>query len=289
MTLSRRSSAARPRLHLLAVAALFLPASVAAAPSAVARPITTLKATYTISIGTIVIGRATAESRFSGDTYTATIRGSTGGISRLASDATARLSGSGRISGKSVLPSSFDLETVERGFGTLVHMEMDDERITRLIAVPSLSAAADRIPITDGHKTGIVDPLGAFLIPLGRTAIPSGRATCNRTIKVFDGWTRFDVQLFYKATKAVDGGSDTYAGRIVVCGARYVPVAGHRTQADPLNDLVDNDRLEVWLAPVGETGLLVPFRVVVGTRWGDLIVHATSFVTEVSDDRAASQ
>ena len=151
------------------------------------------------------------------------------------------------------LPTTFNLETVERGFGTHVSMAMQGGRITNLVAVPSLAAAADRVPVTSSHKTGIVDPLGAFIIPVDRPGIPSGRAACDRTIKVFDGWTRFDVQLFYKQTKAVDGGDDTYAGRIIVCGARYIPVAGHRLQADSLNDLVDNDRLEVWLVPVEKT------------------------------------
>lgn len=256
-------------------------------PDAGAAETTTLQATYTISIGTAIIGRATAESRFTGDTYAATITGSTGGMSRLVSDARARLSGSGRIKGRTVVPSFFNLETVERGFGTHVEMSMESGRITNLVAVPSLSAASDRVPITTKHKAGIVDPLSAFLVPVDRPGNLSGRAVCNRKIKVFDGWTRFDVQLFYKTMKAVDGGSDTYAGPLVVCGARYVPVAGHRLEADSLNDLVDNDRLEVWLAPVKNTALLVPFRIVIGTRWGDIAVHATRFTAAAAKDRAS--
>ena len=180
-----------------------------------------------------MIGHATAESRFSGNSYVAAINGSTGGLSRLVSDASARLSGAGHIPGKTVLPASFNLETIERGFGTHVTMAMSGGAITDLVAVPRLAEAADRIPITPRHKMGIVDPLGAFIVPLDHPGVPSGRAACDRTVKVFDGWTRFDVQLFYKETKAVDGGSNTYAGRIIVCGARYVPVAGHRAQATP--------------------------------------------------------
>jgi len=247
---------------------------------------TTFKATYTISIGTAVVGHASAESRFNGDSYVAAISGSTGGLSRLVSDASARLSGSGHILGTSVRPSAFKLETVEGDFGTYVRMAMAGGRITNLVAVPSLAAAADRVPVTPRHKTGVVDPLSAFLVPIDHPGIVSGRAACSRTIKVFDGWTRFDVQLFYKGVKAVDGGDDTYAGRIIVCGAHYVPVAGHRT-AESVNDLVDNDRIEIWLAPVGHAPLLVPFRIVVGTKWGDLTVYATRFTTGASQERAS--
>ena len=63
--------------------------------------------------------------------------------------------------------------------------------------------------------------------PAGRAARPT--APASRRIKVFDGWTRFDVELYFKGMKAVDGGADTYAGQVVVCGARFIPVAGHRT------------------------------------------------------------
>ncbi|WP_421725425.1 DUF3108 domain-containing protein [Bauldia sp.] len=247
---------------------------------------TTLDATYTISLGSIVVGRATAESRFTGDDYIATVTGSTGGVSRLVSDAEARLSGYGRISGSSVLPASFDLETAESGFNTYVHMDIHRGQITNLIAIPSLAAAPDRVPVTATHKTDIVDPLGAFLVPLDRANARSGRAICDRTVKVFDGWTRFDIELFYKATKAVDGPSNTYAGPVIVCGARYKPIAGHRTKDDALEDLVGNDRLEVWLAPVGDS-VLVPFRIVIGTRWGDLVVHATRFTIASVEDRAS--
>jgi Protein of unknown function (DUF3108) len=250
---------------------------------------TTLKATYAISLGPAVIGHATAESRFSGDSYVAAITGSTGGLSRLVSDASARLSGAGHILGKTVLPSSFNLETIEQGFGTHVRMAMKGGAVTDVVAVPRLAAAADRVPITPRHKMGVVDPLSAFLVPLDHPGIPSGRVACDRTVKVFDGWTRFDVQLFYKGTTAVDGGDDTYAGRIIVCSARYVPVAGHRAGEVSQNDLVGNDRLEVWLAPVKNTMLLVPFRIVIGTRWGDLVVAATRFTTGASQERASLQ
>jgi hypothetical protein len=268
------------------IGALAFVATLAVAQS---RPVETtdFRATYAITLGGVVIGRASAESRFSGSSYVAAIRGSTSGMSRMVSDATAELSGSGRIAGSRVLPSSFNLETIENGFGTHVQMAMQAGRVTNLVAVPSLARANDRVPVTPSHKTDVVDPLSAFLVPMDRPGLPIGRVACNRRVKVFDGWTRFDVALYYKETKAVDGGSDTYAGRVVVCGARYIPVAGHRSSTDSVNDLVDNDRVEVWLVPIDNMALLVPFRIIIGTRWGDLIVYATHFTADATEHRAS--
>ncbi len=248
---------------------------------------TDFRATYAITLGGVIVGHASAESRFTGSSYLAAIKGSTGGVSRLVSDATAELSGSGQISGTRVLPSSFHLETLENGFGTYVQMAMQAGRVTNLVAVPSLSRAPDRVPVTAYHKTDVVDPLSAFLVPMDRPGLPSGQVACNRRIKVFDGWTRFDVQLYYKDSKAVDGGKDTYSGRVVVCGAHYIPVAGHRTHGELANDLVDNDHIEIWLVPIDNTALLVPFRIVIGTRWGDLIVFATRFTATATEQRAS--
>ena len=247
--------------------------------------ITDFRATYAITLGGTVIGRASAESKFTGSSYVAAIKGSTSGMSRMVSDATAALSGSGQIAGKRILPASFALDTLENGFETRVRMAMKSGKVTDVVAEPSLSRAPDRIPITQLHKTDVVDPLGAFLVPVDRP----GRQACDRVVKVFDGWTRFDVDLYFKSMKAVDGGSDTYAGEVVVCGARMIPVAGHRLGGGSISDMVDSERSEIWLVPVGDTGLMVPYRIVIGTRWGDLIVFATRFTATATDRRAALQ
>jgi hypothetical protein len=250
---------------------------------------TTLKATYAISIAGLTVGRAEAESRFSGNGYAAAIVGSTSGVSRLVSDASARLTGNGHILGSEVRPATYEMATVENGFSTHVTMAMRQGTVTSVVALPELAEAADRVPVTAAHKTDVVDPLSAFLVPLDRPGTPSGHRACNRTVKVFDGWTRYDVQLSYKETKAIDGGADTYSGIIIVCGARYVPVAGHRSTRKAVQEMANNKRLEVWLAPVAGVPVLVPFRILIGTNIGDLIIYATRFATNPQERHAMAE
>ena len=285
MTASSRFSASR-RPFLLGLWVAAFAVTLAAAQSRAVET-TDFRASYAITLGGTVIGRASAESTFTGSSYEAEIKGSTSGMSRMVTDATAEFSGAGRIAGKRVLPSSFELETNENGFGTHVQMAMNAGRVTRLVAVPSLSQAPDRIPVKESDKTDVVDPLSAFLVPMDKPGLPLGRLACSRRIKVFDGWQRFDVELYFKGMKAVDGGADTYAGQVVVCGARFIPVAGHRTGGESINDLVDNDRVEVWLVPIEKTALLVPYRIILGTRWGDLVVYATRFTATATEQRAS--
>jgi hypothetical protein len=270
----------------LAVGGLAFLAAISAAPSR-ALDTTVFRASYVIAVGGVVVGHASAESRFTDNGYVASISGSTSGVTRIVSDASARLSGSGRIAGSRILPSSYVLDTRENGFVTHVSMAMRSGTITDLVAVPRLAKAPDRVPITSLHKSNIVDPLGAFIVPFDRPGIPIGRVVCNRTVKVFDGWTRFDVRLYYKETKAVDGGAGMYAGRVIVCGARYVPVAGHR--AANVRELADNQRLEVWLVPLSNLKVLVPYRLIIGTRVGDIVISTTRFTTAGGDQRASAE
>ena len=254
----------------------------AAGPSAAADT-TTLTASYVITIAGLTIGRADVKSRFTAKGYAAAISGSTYGVSRFVSDARAVMAGAGRISGTTVTPASYNLETSESGFETQVNMSMRGGAITRLEAEPGLMPAADRVPITDKHHRNIVDPVGAFVVALEPGAEPDGKKVCNRTVKVFDGWQRFDIRLTYKETKAVSAG---YTGDVIVCAARYVPIAGHRPTRDSVEYMANNKRLEIWMAPVEGTRVMVPYRIMIGTKVGDLVIVAREFETSTTERQA---
>jgi hypothetical protein len=271
---SVRAGAGRGAYRLAVAAAALLIAG--PAPRAAAE--TSLQATYTISIAGLTIGRVDASSRFTESGYAAVIKGMTSGISRLVSDARATLAGSGRIDGRRVVPASYNLETSESGFETHVRMSMQAGAITDLLAIPRLGQAPDRVPLTPEHQRGVVDPVGAFLTVADKPGLADGQSVCSRTINVFDGWQRFDIGLAYKETRLVTGTGDAYDGRVVVCTARYIPVAGHRQKREAVQFMAANKRLEVWYAPVRDMRYLVPYRILIGTKYGDLVIASTRFV-----------
>jgi hypothetical protein len=232
------------------------------------------EATYSIVVSGISVGHASAVATFTPDGYTASINGSTSGIARLVSDATAKLAGSGRIVADRLLPASYILDTSENGDASHVSMALRGGAITDLTALPPLKPKPDRIPITSNHKRNILDPLSAFLVRRTGTSPPTADV-CNRTIKVFDGWQRYDIALSYKATRTIEGRGEGYTGDVFVCTARYVPVAGHRIKQ--VQSLTENRRLEVWLAPLSGSPMMVPYKILIGTGAGDLGITATRF------------
>jgi hypothetical protein len=254
-------------------AGLMLLAGVSTAAPATTNGAVTLQATYMIAISGLSIGRADVKARFTDKGYAAAISGSTYGVSRFVSDARATLAGSGRISGTSVQPASYNLETTEAGFQTSVSMTMRGGAIVGLQAIPNLPKVSDRVPVTAQSRQNVVDPVGAFVVALDKVSdTPDGNRACNRVVHVFDGWKRFDIRLSYKETREGDGD-----GKVIVCTARYVPVAGHRTGDDDVAYMAGNQRLEIWLSPVTGTRYLLPTRILIGTKVGDLVINARSF------------
>jgi hypothetical protein len=243
------------------------------------------EATYTISIGGLPVGKAETNSRFTEAGYATIIEGTTSGVSRIFSNAKATLLGSGRFSGRRVEPISFSLETSESGFETHVRMAMRAGTITSVLASPQLREASDRVPIKSEHKRDIVDPVGAFLVIAGGRGSAIDKGICDRTIEVFDGWQRFDIALFYKETRLVTGVDGAYDGKVVKCGARYIPIAGHRKNREETKLMAANERFEVWYAPIEGMRLLIPYRILIGTKFGDLVIASTRFVTIDPSDK----
>jgi hypothetical protein len=67
-----------------------------------------------------------------------------------------------------------------------------------------------------------------------------------------------------------------------------VPIAGHRQSRESVEYMANNKRLEIWMAPIEGTNLLVPYRILIGTKIGDLIVVARQFRTTGSTQQAST-
>jgi len=244
-----------------------------------------LEASYNMLLNGVTIGRFDLDTKIDHARYTMTIRGRTAGVSAMVSDGTGLLKSSGQIAGAKVLPGDYYLDTTENGQrSSNVSMRMKLGTIISVAALPPLPIKADRVPLLPAHKHNIVDPLSAMMVPMKRADMG---AACNRSIPVFDGWQRFDVKLHYKSTAQVQGEGGSYSGPVVVCGARYVPVAGHRPSREQVKFMENNKQLEVWLAPVDNLGVLMPFRMQIGTEAGVLTIHASRFVGQSTSERAA--
>src|SRR5205823_4467763 len=148
-----------------------------------------------------------------------------------------------------------------------VRMALAGGVVKQLVAEPTNPPGADRIPITEAHRRGIVDPITGSIMPVTGTGEVLSPAACQRTLPMFDGRQRFDVTLTFKRMDEVKA-EKGYQGPVVVCQILYKPVAGHRPERYSIKYLTAQRDMEVWLAPIAGTRLLVPFRVSVPTLLG---------------------
>jgi Protein of unknown function (DUF3108) len=102
---------------------------------------------------------------------------------------------------------------------------------------------------------------------------------CKRKLAIFDGRQRADIELVFKRMDRVHADKG-YQGPAVVCTVLYKPIAGHRPERPGIKYLVETREMEMWLAPISGTRLLVPFRFSVPTPFGLGVLQATYFVAQ---------
>ncbi|MCW5698122.1 MAG: DUF3108 domain-containing protein [Bauldia sp.] len=256
---------------LAVLLAVFLDASAATADE------TAVELTYEIFIAGIRVGQVDAVGTFvDNGGYALALRGYTDGVSRLVSDASAELASNGFIRNAEMVPATFEMAMMENGIGAYAEMLMRGRTITNLTVVPGLLPSEHRVPLTLTHTRDVVDPMSGLIAPIDDLEV-DGAEACNRRIKVFDGWQRFDVVLDYASTETVFGTREGYSGDVFVCSARYVPVAGHRSDQPSVMFMAENERLEARLVQIPDHRVLVPYQILIGTEAGDLVVRMVRF------------
>jgi hypothetical protein len=69
--------------------------------------------------------------------------------------------------------------------------------VKELAVDPPNAPNPDRIPVTDAHRRGVVDPLSAALVRVSGNGDLVSPEACRGVILVFDGRMRFDLQLSF--------------------------------------------------------------------------------------------
>jgi hypothetical protein len=249
--------------------AVALPLASTTSPAATGK--TTVDATYEISIAGWGIARATLDLAIEGGRYQAALEMRPKGVAKIVTAVQTSVSAAGEVKRGDVLPTRYRVRAAEISRPVAVDMTLKSGNVTQLQASPPLKALRDRVPVTNADKRGIVDPLSSGLIPI-RTA--DGRDACERTLGIFDGWTRYDVRLYYKRTTTVS--TKGYSGPAAVCGARWVPVSGHRPNKKEVQYLAENKALEMWVVPIPGENVAIPYRVSIGTPNGEILIEPSA-------------
>jgi hypothetical protein len=236
------------------------------------------EARYHAYLAGIPIGSGTWVIDIGSDQYMAAASGRATGLLRVFASGEGSSAVRGTIKRGRLMPGTF-AASLHSSESHDVRMEISAGNVKQLIAEPPYPPSADRVPVTEAHRRGIVDPMTALMIPVPGTGEVLAPEACQRTLPIFDGRQRFDLMLSFKRMEYVES-EKGYRGPAVVCGASYTPIAGHRPGRFVIQYLQQARDMEVSLVPIAGTRVVVPFRISVPTLLGTATLQATQFETE---------
>ena len=238
----------------------------------------TVKADYGIWLSGLPLGNADLATTVDGSRYKMQLQVRLTGLAGLLTGGKGAATSTGSVGGGHPVPSSFAITSRSSESQRTVRMGLSGGSVAALAIDPPLDERPDRVPVREAHKRGVVDPVSGLLMPVTARGGPTDPANCNRTIPVFDGAARFDIVLTYAETRQVE--KPGYRGPVLVCNARYVPIAGHRSLRPATKFMQDNQDMQVWLAPVEGARVLVPLRIAVRTMAGMSVVEASRWALD---------
>ena len=253
------------RLALLGFALL------AFAPAAEAQ--SALKTEYSISLLGLPVGRASFETRLSPTRYSVSGQLSSAGLAELVSSTRGTSSVSGRIAGNRLLTERYRLQYTSDKKSWRADVRYRNGRaVSSDIAPPAQTPPpSDFIPVTPSQLSSVVDPLGGLMIKPGRDPA----AVCRQPVPFYDGWSRLDLVLS-PGDGEQDFQADGFSGKAIACKARIRPVSGYRTSSNGIKFL-QGRTIQLWFAPIGDSGIYAPVYVRIPTQVGPLTLTATRF------------
>jgi hypothetical protein len=242
-----------------------------------------VEARYTATLAGIPIGSGSWVIDIGPDHYMAAASGRASGLMRVLASGEGSSAVRGAVKRGRLVPGSF-AANLHSHDSYDVRMEMSGGNVKDLKSEPIVEPSPDRIPLTDAHRRGIVDPMTAVMMPVSGNGDVLSADACRRKLPIFDGRQRFDLTLAFKRMDEVES-ERGYRGPAVVCSASYSPIAGHRPGRYVIRYLQETREMEMWLVPIAGTRVLVPFRISIPTLFGTAILQATQFETEAQAGR----
>ena len=184
----------------------------------------------------VPIGRGAWIIDIGDDQFTAAASGMTAGLLRVFANGQGSGASRGFVRGDNLVAerpmrrASANDKQIEE-----LRIVLSNGTVKELTVEPPTVLNPERVPLTDAHRRGVVDPMSAALMRVAGNGDPVSPEACRRTIPVFDGRMRFDLQLSFKRMESVQA-EKGYQGP--VGGLRRAVRAARRLCAGPSGDQV---------------------------------------------------
>jgi len=275
---------ARPAVK--AWASLFVGAAMSLALTPPATAQGKVEAQYEATLSGIPVGKGAWSIEIGDDQFSASAFGGTSGLLKAFSGGSGTGESQGRVVNGALVATNYSASTTTSKKSEAIHIILANGNVKEFGIDPEPPVDPDRIPVTDAHRRGVFDPMTASLVRVPGNGDPLSPEACHGGVAVFDGRMRYELKLDFKRMETVKA-ERGYRGPVVVCALYFSPVAGYIPDRPVIKYLAAQRNIEIALAPVAGTRVLVPFWLKVPTPLGPAMLEATQFVTQPMPPRVA--
>jgi len=268
---------ARKAIRCLPISCLtaFFAVGVLSAP-ATAKDRKTIIAEYNISFNGLSIGDFKFKSDLNGNDYDLKGQARISVLAGLLFEWRGDTASSGRVSASRPSPNSYSFGYRTSDKRETIDIEFSNNNVKGVAVDPPQKKSSARIPVTAKHMRNVVDPLSAVVMLTNVGSKKSGKEVCTRRLPIFDGKARYDLRLTYKKTKSVSTGHG-YRGPAYICKVKFLPIAGHKRGDDENDHAAKSEGIEIWMIPLQEADVYVPYYVYIPTAVGSAALTSTAF------------
>jgi uncharacterized protein DUF3108 len=232
----------------------------------------TASASYVVNLGGSIIANAKFDLTETDTNYDLKLNANVSGFAQLVASGTAKASSTGTVTSSGLQSQSFDLTTHSGGDDFSDTVQYSGGSVSAFIIDPPIVNNINRVPVERSQLSGVNDMLATFLLRGSKL----DKSLCDYRAHVFTGIERFDLTFSYAKDDVATSKRTGYQGPVVLCHINYKPISGHYTTSELTNSLAQNDRILIWYAPLHDTGLFIPYRVLLTTSMGDLSMVLTT-------------
>jgi hypothetical protein len=238
---------------------------------------TRLNAHYTISMIGVSIGQVSWTIDIGASAYRASASGKASGALSMLVNGEGQAATHGIVKGEHLIPMVFSSNVTDDGEITGLQMTFENDAV-KTLRTDAPQNKRGRVPVTEADRHGVTDPMTAMLIPVAHREDVLAPANCDHVLAIFDGQRRYNLALSFKRIDSLVIG-DGSAGPVLACAVMLQPIAGHRVDSMLVKYVGGRHNMELWFAPIPDTTIVVPVRLLMPTMIGTLEIKADRFET----------
>jgi hypothetical protein len=246
-----------------------------------------LEAHYLVTLAGIPIGKGSWMIEIADSHYNAAASGITTGLMRVLTHGEGTTAAHGTIVAGKVVTATYAATIKSRKNTDSARVTLDKGDVKDFKVDPPPDDNGERVPVTEADRHGVLDPMTASLTRVPGNGDLLSPEVCQRSMAIFDGRMRYDLKLAFKRMDMVKA-EKGYAGPVVVCSVYFLPVGGYIPSRGAIRYITKLRDMEIWLAPIAGTRVLVPFLAQGPTPIGEAVMRATQFVTVATPTRASA-